>query len=181
MTDIAEEKSTIQKILSWVYQIGIFAILFYAISWWQQKDMLPANNQSTAPTMILTSVKGEVITVDAKLSKKKTLVYFFAPWCGVCHVSIDNLENIKQSSSNTDLDIYVVALDWRSIEEVKEFLAKHSLTMPILLGTNKTQQDFKIPGFPSYYLLSNSGKILSKSMGYSTELGLKMRLLLNDN
>ena len=70
----------------------------------------------------------------------------------------------------------MVALDWRSIEEVDQFLSQHKLTMPVLLGTNEVRDNFQISAFPSYYLISRLGEVQSKNIGYSTELGMKWRL-----
>ncbi|MDH5433234.1 MAG: TlpA family protein disulfide reductase, partial [Gammaproteobacteria bacterium] len=107
-----------------------------------------------------------------------TLIYFFAPWCQVCHASIDNLEDIYQSEKD-NINIYLVALDWKNLEEILDFLSQHQLSMPVLLGTNQTRSEYKIKGYPSYYLIDSDGKIVSKNFGYSTELGLRVRVLLN--
>ena len=90
-------------------------------------------------------------------------------------VSIDNIEAIKQSSKGK-INFYLIALDWRSKHEIEDFLAQHELSIPVLLGTQKTSESFKIGGFPSYYVIDRSGILQSKDMGYTTELGMRIRL-----
>lgn len=178
-SDKTTTKSPItRKIFSWLGQLILFVVIFYAISWWQQRDMLIKGEVTPVESFSLLTTSGEVLHHNFTNGNRDTLIYFFAPWCSVCHYSIDNIESIYQSSPQS-LDIIVVALDWRSIEEVDEFLAQHKLTMPVLLGTRKLHQQFQVSAFPSYYLISKDGKISAKSLGYSSELGLKLRLKLN--
>ena len=35
--------------------------------------------------------------------------------------------------------------------------------------------DYQIVGFPTYYVIDEAGNLASKSMGYSTELGMRVR------
>lgn len=168
-------KGFVNQLIYWGKQLAIFAVIFFAISRWQQKDMLDQGETITEPQLSLLSVEGEATHIQFDNGKEDSLVYFFAPWCGVCHASIDNLEEIYRSAPEA-LNIFVVALDWRSIEEVDEFLSHHQLSMPVLLGTRKVQRDFQVSAFPSYYFISRDAEIQSRNMGYSTELGLNMRL-----
>lgn len=169
------KKLTKKKLVSWVGQILLFIGVIVAISWWQKKDMLPTSSQEIAPAFNLVSVNGDVFNFDPQQQSKNTLIYFFAPWCSVCHVSIDNIEAIRKSAPDKN-NFIVIALDWKSIQEVEAFLAEHTLNMPVLLGTVQTQKDYKIKGFPSYYVLDKKGVLKSKDFGYTTELGMRVRL-----
>jgi len=177
-----ESKKTFKKLLSWLFQLLVFVFIFKAASMWQQRNMLPSSDKRQAPSIVLPDLKGELRTINFLSNdsdNKQTLVYFFAPWCTVCHYSVDSLESIKQSQSHPNLQIFMVALDWRSKQEVEEFLAKHELSVPVILGTQTTSKDYQIGGFPSYYLISNTGEIVAKDMGFTTQLGIKSRLLIN--
>jgi thiol-disulfide isomerase/thioredoxin len=174
----ATKKSASHKILSWAFQLTIYLTIFFVVSWFQQKNMLTVGSAIENTQLNLIDIKGKVHRTQLNNGKRDTFIYFFAPWCSVCHASIDNLEAVYQSKPK-ELDIIVIALDWRSIEEVDEFLTQHKLTMPVLLGTNEVSENFQISAFPSYYLISRLGEVKSKNMGYTTELGMKMRLLLN--
>jgi len=169
------KKETRKKVISWVNQGLIFIGLFVLITWWQQKDMLSTANDNLSPSFSLVSVEGEVFEFASHQQTKTTLIYFFAPWCSVCHASIDNIEAIRRGSPN-EINFYAVALDWKSKEEVEEFLSEHDLKLPVLLGTQKTQDDFKIKGFPSYYVIDEKGILQSRDFGYTTELGMRVRL-----
>ncbi|MCF6193759.1 MAG: TlpA family protein disulfide reductase [Kangiellaceae bacterium] len=173
------KKETKRKIVSWINQTLIFVALFFAITWWQQKDMLQTNSDTLSPTFALVDMENIVRNFVPDQQEQKTLIYFFAPWCGVCHASIDNIEAIKRSAEG-EINFYIIALDWKSKQEVEVFLSSHDITIPVVLGTRETQAKFQIGGFPSYYVIDSKGKIQSKDMGYTTELGMRIRLGLAD-
>jgi peroxiredoxin len=114
-------------------------------------------------------------TISLNAQGKTTILYFFAPWCQVCHASIGNLQALFQK--NEQLDVIAIAMDFTSSEEVIRFTSQHQLTFPIALGNEAIKQTFKISGYPSYYVLNEENMIIGKSMGYSSELGLYLRSL----
>jgi len=106
------------------------------------------------------------------------VVYFFAPWCFYCRTSMDNLESLVASG-----DIAwarAVALDYANPDEVREFIARVGWTQPVLLGDAGTARDWSIRAYPTYFVIGPGGRIHSRSVGYSTWLGLRIRTLLAD-
>jgi peroxiredoxin len=114
-------------------------------------------------------------TVSLNAQGKTTVLYFFAPWCQVCHVSIGNLQSLFQK--NEQLNVIAIALDFTNKDEVRNFSNKHQLTFPVALGNEAIKKVFEISGYPSYYVLNEENVIIAKSMGYSSELGLYLRSL----
>ncbi|MCP3675497.1 MAG: redoxin domain-containing protein [Gammaproteobacteria bacterium] len=160
-----------------IAEILFATAIFMALSAWQEQDML--DYDSNLPTLNASSLNGTMYQFHEVLNNsKKTLVYFFAPWCNICHLSIGNLNIIRNQIDEDDLLIIIVALDWKSKTEVEEFIADHDLNFPVLLGNKQWQQQYKITGFPSYYVLNQQGEILSRSMGYSSSIGMLRRIFL---
>lgn len=157
---------------SWAGQGALLLVIWFVITSWQQKDLLA--DAVTAPDLRLVSLEGEVMGTGRR-EAEKTLVYFFAPWCSVCKFSIDNLEALRQRRSEQELAIYLVALSYQSRQEVVDFVAEHQLSVPVLLGNEQTMRDFNIQAFPTYYVLDEQLKVESKSVGYSSEIGLRQR------
>ena len=155
-------------------EIIVAFALFIALSEWQARNMLTENSrpeQLMAPTL-----SGEYVQFPQPDAKHdKTLLYFFAPWCTICHLSIENLNTIK-SQYPENLQILIVALDYQSVAEVEEFIANHDLPYPIILGDSRWARTYQIKAFPSYYITDASGRVLSRSMGYSSTLGMLARL-----
>ncbi len=160
------------KYLSYALQIAFFLGLYLIIEMWQTRNLLPDDGSQQSPQFSLVSIDGEVIN-SKELPKTPSVIYFFAPWCKVCHYSIPNLQKLYEDTPRGQLNVVAIVLDWQSKEEVLQYIEEHSLTMPVLLGTRQTLEDFKIQAFPTYYVLDEEQKITKVSMGYSTELGLK--------
>ncbi|OUR61429.1 heme-binding protein [Colwellia sp. 39_35_sub15_T18] len=162
---------------SFAIQALIFLVVFQGISLLRETSMLSTDVELTAiasqATRNVPTLMGETINLASQ--GKTTVIYFFAPWCQVCHVSIGNLQSLYEKNEN--LDVIAVALDYTRIDEVTNFTRQHQLTFPIALGNEAIKHAFSISGYPSYYVISEENTIIGKSMGYSSELGLYLRSL----
>lgn len=164
-----KEKPLIKSI---AIQTIIFVCIFQFTSFIRETNMLARNTEITQTRELSTIASGPV---NIMATEKPLVLYFFAPWCQVCHASISNLQSIYEKHEN--LDVIAVALDFDNREEVERFTRQHKLTFPVALGDSMLKNDFQVPGYPSYYVLNEQNIIISKSMGYSTELGIYLRSL----
>lgn len=153
-------------------QLLVFFVIFQFLSFIKQTNMLATDTSMNDYQFILPTTVGETVSLNANT---KTVIYFFAPWCSVCHASIENLQTIYQE--NQELNVVAVALDYVDENEINDFVAQHQLTFPVAFGTEQVKQAFKITAYPSYYVLDEQNTVISKSMGYSTEIGLYFRSL----
>lgn len=139
----------------------------------RETSMLPTGEVFVPRDILLKTLDNK--TIELTNINKKTVVYFFAPWCQICHVSISNLQSLYEK--NEDINVIAVALDYIDKKEVTEFSNQHQLTFPIALGSEQVKALFKVKGYPSYYVLDEENTIIAKSMGYSSEIGLLLRTL----
>lgn len=158
-------------------QALLFFIVFQSISFLREMSMLSTDVElSTVDSLSFEKVPtlmGETVSLNSQ--GKTTVLYFFAPWCQICHMSMGNLQALYEK--NEHLEVVAVAMDFTNIEEVMDFTKQHQLTFPIALGNEEIKHAFSISGFPSYYVISEENTIIAKSMGYSSELGLYLRSL----
>jgi len=156
-----------------IIQVIVFVSIFQFMSFIRETNMLSTDESVQQLSMQLPTLSGDSLTLAAK--NKTTVFYFFAPWCEICHLSIGNLQSVYEKNDN--IDVVAIALDFTSEEEVQRFISRHKLTFPIALGNDQVKEQFKIPGYPSYYVVDADNMITNKSMGYSTEVGLYLRSL----
>ncbi len=154
--------------------VTFFLAMVWVIGLWQTRNLLPSDGETSAPDFSLTAIDGGTYTL-ADAAGETTLLYFFAPWCSVCNLSAHNLQDIEESDS--DLNIWLVAIGYQNIENVQAYVKRHNLTMPVLMGDGKIARDFKIAATPTYYVLDSEGMVKAKSVGYSTEFGMRLRAL----
>lgn len=165
-----------RKWLSLVFDAGVLLSVFFSIHAWQTRD-LPVDELAPATQLaVLGAAGGPAHNLAAAESGKVGIVYFFAPWCGVCRASIGNLDSLVargQVAWGT-----VVALDYADAEEVHDFIDRSGISLPVLLGDAQTAADWSVRAFPTYYVIDASGRIDSRSVGYSTWLGMWARAWL---
>ncbi len=151
----------------------MFAVILIGFSLWQSRHLLESDGSIHISPQKLVSLEGETKYISQ--NGKKTLVYFFAPWCTVCAVSIGNLEYVDEQ----DVNVVRIALDYRSQQDVEKFVRDNNVSGEILIGTEELKSQFNIMGYPTYYLLDENNIIVASSFGYSTAIGLKLTNFLH--
>ena len=154
-------------------QVVLVLCLSLGIHAYQTRNLLKTDGEP-APALRLPALAGGEVDL-ADLRGRPVLVYFFAPWCHVCSASADNIRRLRRMRDEKALSILVVALSWQSIDEVRAYAKKHELNVPVLLGDASTQRDWKIVGFPTYYVVDGEGRVVRRDFGYSTQIGLWWR------
>ena len=148
----------------------IIAVML-AVHAWQTRE-LPVDEP--APETVLALLDGSGLAA-ATQPGQPGIVYFFAPWCFYCKTSIDNLDAIADDGAAWGT---AVALDYGSPDEVRAFVEDTGIRLPVLMGTPQTAADWSVRAFPTYYVIDAEGRISSRSVGYSTWLGMRARAWL---
>lgn len=143
--------------------------VFLTIHAWQTRD-LPIDEP--APQTLLSLLDSPGIQ-SAVREGEAGIIYFFAPWCFYCRTSIDNLDKLLNNGKLAWAT--AVALDYGDADEVREFVNETGIGLPVLLGNAGTARDWSVKAFPTYYVIDAEGNISSRSVGYSTSLGMRLR------
>ena len=162
-----------KSLLKGLRDAAILVLAIYGISLWQARHLLDDDGSVEINDLQLVSVQGNVTPVFEQ--NKRTLLYFFAPWCSICEVSINNLDYLD----DPNLRIVKIALDYQNQNAVEQFVSENDVGGNILMGSAQLKQQFNIPGYPTYYLLDENQTVVGHSFGYSTVLGLKLKNYLN--
>ena len=154
----------------WLFYLAILALSFQLIHTWQTRHMLATTGEFVVPPLTLPALSGGVHTVSAD-AEKNTLIYFFAPWCGICRASIGNLDAVDADTTT----VVVIAMDYASVEDVQAFVHDVGVRQKVLLGNDTLKAYFKIHAYPTYYVLDTNFHVIRRDMGYSTAPGLKLK------
>nr|WP_297348974.1 TlpA family protein disulfide reductase [uncultured Glaciecola sp.] len=161
-------KSFLKK-SSWTRDILIGVIIITGFMAYQNRNLLEDDGSIQISAQNFIQLNGEMYSLEP--SDKKTLLYFFAPWCTVCKMSIGNLDVVDTD----DFNVVRVALDYQSVEEIHAFAKDAGVQGTVLLGGEPHKKRFNISGYPTYYILNENLQVIKHDMGYSTSLGLKLR------
>ena len=150
------------------------AIAFVAISAWQTRDLLSAGEM--APAFSAETLDGQPFRL-ADLRGKTVVLYFFAPWCGVCKLSTGNTLWLRHLVNSDKVAIETVALDYESTASIETFASGANLARSdVVKGSDTIRDDFKIGAYPTYYVIDAEGRVKFVSVGYSTLVGMLFRV-----
>ena len=155
--------------LSLGFDALVLLTVFLIIHAWQTRG-LPLDE--VAPETVL-ALLGNSEVRSAVTAGETGIVYFFAPWCFYCRSSIGNLQDLVEDGYVTWGT--VVALDYGDADEVQSFIEKTGVSLPVLMGNTQTAADWGVRAFPTYYVIDAEGRITSRSVGYSTSIGMMIR------
>ncbi|MFQ2223564.1 protein disulfide oxidoreductase [Aeromonas enteropelogenes] len=109
----------------------------------------------------------------ATLSRgKPLLVYYWASWCGVCRFTTPTVETLWQEGEN----VLTVALRSGSDAQLREGMAKKGLTFPTHNDESGALAARWQVGVTPTFLIVKDGELVSSTTGWSSGLGLTLRL-----
>ncbi len=155
--------------------VALIITAFLLVSMWQTRDLPDDEHTPPLELVWLDDMQADSVLVAGEVG----VVYFFAPWCFYCRNSIDNLDELVASGKLAWAR--VVALEYETLDEVREFLDETGVHLPVLLGGPQTTKDWQIRAFPTYFVIDGKGQIVSRSVGYSTKIGLLARVWMSED
>jgi len=130
------------------------------------------------PALTLKDVDGKDIAL-ADLKGKVVFVNFWATWCDPCRIEIPWLIAMQTKYGPKGFTVVGIAMDDEGKSVVAPFVAKERfdvdgqqlpMNYPILLGTDEAADKFGgLLGYPSSFLISRDGKIITKFQGLKSE------------
>ena len=137
----------LKNLKSVALQVTIFLLFVVGVSFFQTRHM--ASGQVNA--FELEALNKDSGWVPPRSGGATSLIYFFAPWCGVCKLSMSNLNKLKLAMPS--LTIQVVALDYETKDEVLEFVQGLGISVPVFYGNEDVRKAWRISAYPSYYVV----------------------------
>lgn len=149
----------------WLLLFGV--VISTALDFWRS-PALPEGN----PLPTLTLQDGTTADLQAMSRDKPLLVYYWASWCAVCRFTTPTVEQLWQDGEN----VLTVALRSGNPQQLSKGMGKKGLTFPT---HNDERGDlaarWQVSVTPSF-LIVKDGKVVSTTTGWSSGLGLKLRL-----
>ncbi|MCK9202316.1 MAG: protein disulfide oxidoreductase [Gallionella sp.] len=146
----------------------ILIIVIVGIRVWQQRDVV----SGAAPSLAGTLLDGTAY----KLSPQRpVLVHFWATWCPVCSAEQGSIQSIAQG----DYEVVTVAMQSGSPADVARHMAEQRLDFPVLNDADgRISAAWGVHAVPASFIVDRDGQIRFVEIGYTTEIGLRLRLWL---
>ena len=149
-------------------EIVIVLAVFLAIQAYQQRGAL----KGQAPALQAFGVlEGRMLDLS-EYRGKPVMLHFWASWCGVCKACQHNIRAVA-----ADYAVVTVASQSGPVQAVRDYLAEHPMNAAVLLDEHGLfAQRFGVRAFPTTFILDAEGNIRDVEVGYSSELGLRLRM-----
>ena len=155
--------------IPWARDIAIVLVIVLLFQWWQTRTLV----SGLAPELSGELLDGTKVTLSDHRGQP-VLVHFWATWCPVCRTEDDNIHNLAE-----DYRVLTIATNSGDALEIGNYLAENQLEFPVMLDeSGQLGREWGISGVPSSFIVNADGEIESVAVGYTTEIGLRVRLWL---
>ncbi|MDP2759173.1 MAG: protein disulfide oxidoreductase [Sideroxyarcus sp.] len=146
----------------------LIIVVVAAIRAWQQRDMV----SGAAPELRGITLAGEFYDLPEHL-RRPLLVHFWASWCGICRAEQGSIAAIAHDYQN----VITVAMHSGKPEAVADFMHTQGIAFPVLNDEQGWISDrWGVHAVPASFIIDRAGQIRFIEVGYTTEIGLRLRL-----
>lgn len=148
----------------------ILVIVIVGIRAWQQRDVA----SGAAPALAGSLLDGSAYVLP---EERPVLVHFWATWCPVCSAGQGSIQSLSQG----DYKLVTVAMQSGSPADVARHMAEQRLDFPVLNDMDgHISAAWGVHAVPASFIVGRDGQIRFVEIGYTTEIGLRLRLWLAD-
>lgn len=155
----------------WVLEGLIFIALLGAFQLWQTRNA----PRGPAPLFAGQTVAGEAFDLTRWRQQhpgQAGLIYFWSEWCGICRTTAGSVANLAE-----DWPVITVAMQSGPPGKVAETMRERDYRWPTLADPEaEIFRQYGFRGVPAFVVIDPSGEIRSISLGYTSEIGLRLRL-----
>lgn len=154
--------------LGWVLELGLVVAALFILHAIQTRSLPRGEAPPLAGSLLGTGAPVDL----GQLRSAPVLVHFWAVWCAVCRLEEGSIARIAE-----DHPVLTVALQSGDTTEVADYLTQAGLVFPVLVDPDgDLGSKWKIRGVPTSFVIDRAGQIRFVETGYTTELGLRLRL-----
>lgn len=130
--------------------------------------------QGAAPAWSAPTIAGERVA-SAQLRGAPFALHFWASWCGVCSAMRHNLRAFAHA--HRAISLITVASESGDAAAIRRFVAQHPVDAPVLADADGAlAHAYGVRAFPTTFFIDANGGIRHVESGYTTELGMALRL-----
>jgi thiol-disulfide isomerase/thioredoxin len=157
------------RLRGWAVDVAVVLAVYLAFSAYQQRDAV----RGAAPSLNAVQSDGRSVGI-AQLRGQPALVHFWATWCGTCRAEQHNIEAIAKDTAV----LTVASLSGGSVPVERYLVAEGRPFGAVADARGELAARFGVRAFPTTFVLDADGIIRHVEVGYSSELGLRIRLWL---
>ncbi|MGA2720345.1 MAG: TlpA disulfide reductase family protein [Candidatus Acidiferrales bacterium] len=129
--------------------------------------MSALSSGKTAPSISLSTVEGEKVSLADALAKGPVLAAFFKVSCPTCQFTFPFLERMYEMFGGGNFTFW--AISQNDAEDTRSFAEKYGVKFPALLDEKgyPVSNQFGLTNVPTMFLIGQDGTIQVTSVGFS--------------
>lgn len=155
----------------WGLEALIFVSVFIAFQMWQLRD----TTRGPAPEIAAQRLDGSPFSLAAwrgEQASRATLLYFWAEWCPVCRTTAGNVTALAE-----DWPVTSIVSQSGEAPAIARLMQERGYAWASLADARgEIMKQYGLPGVPGFVVIAPDGAIRFVSVGYTSELGLRLRL-----
>lgn len=149
----------------------VFVGIVFAIQLWQARDV-PSGPAPEFVAPLADGSTGGLAAWRAAHPGEVIALYFWADWCPICSAQQGSIEALRQNWR-----VFTVAMQSGPPPAVAQVLATRGLAWPTAVDSDgRIAASYGLRGVPALVLIGPDGDIRSVAIGYTTEVGMRLRL-----
>lgn len=166
---MASESRT-KKWRAYAINLLLFVLVVAGIRFWQQRDMV----SGPAPQLHGVTLFGQPYILPVH-PRSPVLVHFWATWCPVCRAEQGSIAAI----AHDDPAVITIAMQSGKPEEVARYMREQGIVFPVVNDPDGSiARAWGVHAVPVSFIISPDGSVRFVEVGYTTEIGLRIRYWL---
>ena len=106
--------------------------------------------------------------------RRPLLLNFWASWCPVCKLEHESIQAISE-----DHAVITIAMQSGEAGEVAAYMSQEKLQFPVINDPDgMLARQFGVRAVPSSFIIDKDNNIMFRETGFTSEIGLRLRLWL---
>jgi len=153
--------------IRWVLEGVLLIAVLFAVHFYQTQGAVSGE----APEIRGQLLDGTPVSLE-EFRGQPVLLQFWASWCPVCSLEQDSIDSIAR-----DHAVLSIALEDTSVDEIRRWMVKKAVSYRVMLDpSGHISRRFGVKGVPTSVIIDAGGEIRFVEVGYTTEIGLRLRL-----
>lgn len=125
-----------------------------------------------APDFELQDLNGNTVKLS-DYRGKKVLLDFSMINCGWCKIALEEFSKPSFEFADGRIPLYINPVDPK--EKMEKYVSRVTVLFPVLIDAKSVGEAYGVSGYPTFFLIDESGKIENVEVGYSDELMVKLK------